>query len=141
MIKERQLLDFPFINFGKMFTLVVIVNYQAKTDDLVIHTTLPKDLSSLATLSLPEGASVTYGKTSGDLYGISIPGLTAFLGSKKQLKSDWRQVMSGKPTIRRVETTPFVQGLFDWIRQYFIDNQEKAPALQWGFKQQTHPYS
>lgn len=141
MIKERKLLDFPFINFGKMFTLVVIVNYQAKTDDLVIHTTLPKDVSNLATLSLPEGASVTYGKTSGDLYSISVPALTAFLGSKKRLKSDWRQVMSSKPTIRRVETTPFVQGLFDWIRQYFIDNQEKAPVLQWGFKQQTHPYS
>ncbi len=124
-----------------MFTLVVIVNYQAKTDDLVIHTTLPKDLNNLTSIALPEGVSVTYDKVNGDLYGITVPGLTTFLSSKKQLKADWLQILTGKPTIRRVETTLFVQGMFDWIRQFFIDHQEKAPVLQWGFKQQTHPYS
>ena len=121
-----------------MFTQVVIINYQAKTDDLALSTTLPRDLKNVSFFSIAEGVNITFDKANGDLYGISVERLNRFFDGKNQLRKDWSQIMTGKPMIRRVETTQFVQGLFDWVRQFFTDHQEKAPELQWGFKQQTN---
>lgn len=124
---------YPFINFGKMFTQVTTVYYDKSKDALSLTTTLPKAApENIASLELPEGVTTTYNKLNGDPQQIFISKFQSeFLARHKNLSASFLQIDTGRPRLRRVETTPFLQGLFDWIREYAVDHQEKAPPLQW----------
>ena len=124
---------FPFINFGKMFTQVTTVYYDKSKDSLALTTTLPKPpAENVASLELPESVTATYNKLNGDPQQIFIANFQSqFLTRHDDLREFFLQIDTGRPRLRRVETTPFLQGLFDWIREYAVDHHEKAPPLQW----------
>ena len=123
---------FPFMNFGKLFTMVVVINYDRAKDSLSLATTIPNVAENNEVLNLPNGIGVTYNRTNGDVQRILVPGFgKSFLKANPELSNAWAQLNPSRPTLRRVETTPFLQGLFDWIRIYAVDHQEKSPPLQW----------
>ncbi|MBI2867856.1 MAG: hypothetical protein HYX97_05940 [Chloroflexi bacterium] len=120
--QPKQAMGYPFANVGKLDTMVVVVYHDRANDVLVLRTTL----SGNDSVTLPGEMTIRYDATNGDISSIQIRDFErTFLPSFPTLAEEWRQVQAAKPTPRRVESTPFLKGLFAVIRQSLDQKQDR----------------
>ena len=113
---------YPYVNFGKFDTWVVIVHYQQESDTLHVRTSLPA--TEVGTVSVPPGITLRYNLQEGDLLDLEVKELEkSFLSTHQSLVESWRQIKATRPTPYRVELTPFLRQIFSHIRQLLIQVQ------------------